>query len=602
MSEYFSIQGKNFFMQSQSGKTITTEIKLLSNLAYEKLGILPIAKTFSKLEYADRLIPYLESLLTCSEEISEIRGAFLLISEYMEQNQLVNEHFILNLTSLYCKSIKSDDWILSYVFNRSPQLRNEVMKILKNNNKFTPELEQKFTIPNECSYILHIISVLINSDENPDIRILDHFFPLEVDSKFNYQLLMLTRDLFIKNTITNSKRIKLWLENGMLHKKIKISTKTYLTQITLISKVKDIYEVSELANLYLKSSLITPDPLGKFLYGLYESFAQQTNVDRLVDYSLNLVARSYENKTINGDFLDNNIWNQIILHFNTTTVTLSKFQDYIKSESIEFIVTELLHHLNLRKVNHPNDPFLICELLGIPVIHLELPLSIEGLTIKSQSADKGYIVLNKKNINSLREKYTLAHEIGHFILHNFPEDNFVLLEQGAINDGSISKNNHSLNINTPYTNLWEKEANYFAQLLLIPSGCLVETKLREIKIPFLNNIAALSKEWSISQSALLTRYINITHYQAILILANNGDITFSTTSAYWEGDKINLWGHSIPNTVMTYDLINSDSYRKVFSKSVSIKNWIPDYSYDISLVEEAFSTGYGTTCTILYIP
>jgi Zn-dependent peptidase ImmA (M78 family) len=59
-----------------------------------------------------------------------------------------------------------------------------------------------------------------------------------------------------------------------------------------------------------------------------------------------------------------------------------------------------------------SSPFDLCEQLGIPVLHMELPEHINGFTF--QKNGKNTIVLNFKQQN---DRYICAHELGHIVLH-----------------------------------------------------------------------------------------------------------------------------------------------------------------------------------------
>ncbi len=88
----------------------------------------------------------------------------------------------------------------------------------------------------------------------------------------------------------------------------------------------------------------------------------------------------------------------------------------------------------------------ICENLGIIVIRQDLPQSVNGFTISMH--DIPFIVVNS-NMNYYKQRFTIAHELGHTQLHG---------ETNTLN----------LSLNTAFcVNKYEREADCFAAYLLL---------------------------------------------------------------------------------------------------------------------------------------
>ena len=92
------------------------------------------------------------------------------------------------------------------------------------------------------------------------------------------------------------------------------------------------------------------------------------------------------------------------------------------------------------------DPYIICDILGISVIKTELPSSTNGFFI-SLSGRKA-IVINSALSGDI-EKYCLAHELGHALLHE------------KLNWAFLSQNTYFV------TTKFEREADLFAAYLLL---------------------------------------------------------------------------------------------------------------------------------------
>lgn len=114
----------------------------------------------------------------------------------------------------------------------------------------------------------------------------------------------------------------------------------------------------------------------------------------------------------------------------------------------------------------PVDVIALAEELGISVYCV--PMENEGLSgYISKDADGYYICVNK-NHAATRQQFTIAHEIGHFILHRDALDSGKLLPtMYKIGDG-ITPALARADYNSPVYRAMETEANKFAAELLMP--------------------------------------------------------------------------------------------------------------------------------------
>jgi Zn-dependent peptidase ImmA (M78 family)/transcriptional regulator with XRE-family HTH domain len=112
------------------------------------------------------------------------------------------------------------------------------------------------------------------------------------------------------------------------------------------------------------------------------------------------------------------------------------------------------------------------ERAGVFVIHAELPDSaMDGVTIRPPDAPP-VIFLNKKQPSD-RMRFSLAHELGHLVMHRVPNPNM------------------------------EAEANHFAGAFLVPASDIRSFFLsKKIDLPLL---AGLKPEWRVAMAALLYR-------------------------------------------------------------------------------------------------
>jgi Zn-dependent peptidase ImmA (M78 family) len=91
----------------------------------------------------------------------------------------------------------------------------------------------------------------------------------------------------------------------------------------------------------------------------------------------------------------------------------------------------------------------VARSLGLEVIHFSFHQKISGLLKK----EEGIIAVNK-NHNPVRQRFSAAHELGHFLLGHGMED----VTDVEIIDDSFAK-----------VDLKEREANLFASFLLMPA-------------------------------------------------------------------------------------------------------------------------------------
>lgn len=162
-------------------------------------------------------------------------------------------------------------------------------------------------------------------------------------------------------------------------------------------------------------------------------------------------------------------------------------------KKIEEKTFNILSELNIDTPNQI-DVLKIAEYLGVDAKPATLDSSISGLfVIKEQ---KPYIRYNE-NESPQRQKFTIAHELGHFVLH---KDTPLFVDK---NETVLYRNLDS----TTGELLKEKEANSFAASLLMPKK-FIEDEIK--KIPFgIDPIAHLSDIFKVSSQAMNYRLNNL---------------------------------------------------------------------------------------------
>lgn len=157
----------------------------------------------------------------------------------------------------------------------------------------------------------------------------------------------------------------------------------------------------------------------------------------------------------------------------------------------------------------------------------------EGLNLFYDSYDKGtfdgmtvyddddfYIHLNIDNNNkenSVRGRFTLAHELGHY---------FIDAHRTGLKLGLMEP--HPSKTNTKQFNLLEREADYFACCLLMPESRFKQDVFKK-KFSF-DLIDYLCKEYQVSRTACAFRFAQIGNHPIIIVYSEKGKIKWTYSS------------------------------------------------------------------------
>jgi Zn-dependent peptidase ImmA (M78 family) len=137
------------------------------------------------------------------------------------------------------------------------------------------------------------------------------------------------------------------------------------------------------------------------------------------------------------------------------------------------------------------------EHLDVQVKALELDEDVSGfLLMKGKSVHIGY----NKNNGKQRQRFTIAHELGHYLLHAKDAKLFVDKTEKVLYRDIHSSTGELLK---------EREANAFAASLLMPQKLLiqeVEKIKNETKEKF---ISRLAKKFDVSEQAITIRLTNL---------------------------------------------------------------------------------------------
>jgi Zn-dependent peptidase ImmA (M78 family) len=135
--------------------------------------------------------------------------------------------------------------------------------------------------------------------------------------------------------------------------------------------------------------------------------------------------------------------------------------------------------------SHPVDVAEIAKRLGLAVFEKNLAKGVSGALVKDSSfgTSSDFVIFVDDSESYVRQRFTAAHEIGHFILHkdkigNGIEDNYMLRSDG-------------------FSNRLEVEANKFAADLLMPFDLVNKLINSGVK-----DVSALAKALEVSEIAM----------------------------------------------------------------------------------------------------
>jgi len=145
----------------------------------------------------------------------------------------------------------------------------------------------------------------------------------------------------------------------------------------------------------------------------------------------------------------------------------------------------------------PNfDIKILAKQLGIKLVPKELGDDVSGFFVMTDN-DR-VITYNKRN-NSNRRRFTIAHEIGHAILHSKDQPIFIDKAPTVMFRNTLSSTGEDYR---------EREANAFAASLLIPKE-LLEENLSNAPHDINKAIKFLADSFGVSENAMAFRLSNL---------------------------------------------------------------------------------------------
>jgi len=162
----------------------------------------------------------------------------------------------------------------------------------------------------------------------------------------------------------------------------------------------------------------------------------------------------------------------------------------------------ILERLGVRAAPIPVEK--IALQLGLVVERAVLGDDVSGLLVVQDG--RGVIGVNTTQ-SPTRQRFTIAHELGHFVLHPkampvFIDKSFLKPYFSAFRNSASSTGEDRL----------EREANSFAASLLMPAK-LVHEAIRELQVDLADDdeVEILAKRFQVSRQAMSFRLANLAH-------------------------------------------------------------------------------------------
>jgi Zn-dependent peptidase ImmA (M78 family) len=129
--------------------------------------------------------------------------------------------------------------------------------------------------------------------------------------------------------------------------------------------------------------------------------------------------------------------------------------------------------------------------LGVKIIKADMEDAISGEIIKSDDGD--YVIRVNANHPATRQRFTIAHELGHYILHKN------LLGKGVNDNKAYRTTQQSKFFNPNIGSYQETEANRFAASLLMPGDLVISEMAKDF------SVEQLAEKFKVSKLAMEIR-------------------------------------------------------------------------------------------------
>jgi len=232
----------------------------------------------------------------------------------------------------------------------------------------------------------------------------------------------------------------------------------------------------------------------------------------------------------------------------------------------------------------------IAQAAGIKDIQYQSLDGLEGALVANPAKSEGIIIISD-SARRHRQRFTLGHELGHFVIPR----------HGHEMNCSLSDLNERSRENSNSLQKIESEANEFSANLLMPKSIFCKSPNFETQ-PSIDAINKLGEVFDVSFQACANRYIDLHMEPIAIVFSYKGQVSYSS-----RGKEIPFWlkinrGESIPYGSLTKSA-NSEKARHTVSDEVDSSIWFDEksgFSFPENVVEEVLIHEGGYVSTLLW--
>ncbi len=226
----------------------------------------------------------------------------------------------------------------------------------------------------------------------------------------------------------------------------------------------------------------------------------------------------------------------------------------------------------------------IADQIGLKVREVEAD-GFDGALIRVKGYPLGIVALNKDFREPGRRLFTLAHEIGHYLLPKHDEKSRPCRRRDV---ESWSSKTHSR----------EKEANSFAAAILIPKASVTPLLLRD---PEASDIKTIATTHRTSLTASAYRYVELSGHRTALVWSQAGRVVWYKTSDEF---RRGVRKENLDRETLAYKC-HHHGYAPNDFGLVSARSWFFDRNLKKGAEILEYSVpmpSYDAVLTLLYIP
>lgn len=200
----------------------------------------------------------------------------------------------------------------------------------------------------------------------------------------------------------------------------------------------------------------------------------------------------------------------------------------------------------------------------------------------------GVIRLNKSIVARPRQRFSIAHELGHWEMHPLIKQGFLCTGQNLRDYGRSPE---------------EAEANWFAATLLMPKFLIPHSVFK--KDPNFDFVAQLAGDFGTSLTAAARRFVELSNQPIVLVASSSGSVDWIARSKPAIDKYLFVKpGSSLPNDSLTAEVFSTKP-QEPRSAAVDPLIWFPDSHFDddAELFEHSkYSEIYESALTLLWLP